>query len=301
MESLIDRILALALDEDLGPELLDVTSQATIDPAEVSSARLVLKESAVVCGVDIFNAVAKRLAKDYDTSGHTSFDLRIQEVIGEGTFVDVPTGTAPITVATLSGNARCLLAAERLSLNLVQRLCGVATVTQRYCQIAEPAGIQILDTRKTMPGLRALDRRAVRAGGGTNHRFGLFDAILIKDNHVLASGGVGAAVKKAKHYLSSINPNLANQKVEVEVTTLDELHEALTEAADRVLLDNMAPSLVRLAIEAIKESGQVCFVEVSGGINLDNLESYLIPGVNAISIGALTHSAKNVDLSLEFD
>ena len=300
-DQMIDSILELALDEDLGPGMIDVTSQATIDPTEVSSARLVLKESAVVCGVNIFQTVAKRLALNYDTSGHSTFDLRIQEVINEGTFVSVPPDTAPVTVATLAGNARCLLAAERLSLNLVQRMCGVATLTQKYCQTAESAGVQILDTRKTMPGLRALDRRAVRAGGGTNHRFGLFDAILIKDNHVRASGGVGAAVKKARDYLSSVNPTLANRVIEVEVTTLEELHEALAEAADRVLLDNMAPSLVRLAIEAIKESGRVCFVEVSGGVNLDNLESYLIPGVNAISIGALTHSAKNVDLSLEFD
>jgi nicotinate-nucleotide pyrophosphorylase (carboxylating) len=180
-------------------------------------------------------------------------------------------------------------------------MCGVATLAHRYTKIAAPHGIQILDTRKTMPGLRVFDRQAVRAGGGTNHRFGLFDAILIKDNHVQSAGGVGKAVEKAKQYLqTSEGQALGNKQIEVEVTTLAELAEALETKADRVMLDNMPPEMVRQAVARVKESGQKCFIEVSGGVKESNLESYLIAGVNAISIGAITHSAKNIDLSLEF-
>jgi nicotinate-nucleotide pyrophosphorylase (carboxylating) len=290
---LVEQILALAMLEDLGPEPLDVTSAATVSPTAKCSARLVLKESAVICGLNILETVAKCLASP-------DSQLEVIELFNEGTYITVHAG--PVTVATIATDARCLLAAERLSLNLIQRMCGVATLAQAYTKKAQPHGIQILDTRKTMPGLRVFDRRAVLAGGGTNHRFGLFDAILIKDNHVLAAGGVASAVNRAREYLQNHQgPNLQNKQIEVEVTTLAELGEALATRADRVLLDNMPPELVRQAVAMVGDSGHECFIEVSGGVNEKNLESYLIAGVNAISIGAITHSAKNIDLSLEFD
>jgi len=289
-DHLIEQILALAMLEDLGPGPLDVTSAATIPAEKICRAKLVLKESAVVCGLNIFDTVVKCLSPQNK--------IDIVELVEEGTFVEV--GSQPVPVAEISADARTLLAAERLSLNLIQRMCGVATITATYTKIAAPAKIQILDTRKTMPGLRAFDRRAVKAGGGTNHRFGLFDAILIKDNHVRAAGSVTNAMAQARLYLQNEGKQLENRNIEVEVTTLDELGEALEAKAERVLLDNMPPDLVRQAIAKIKENALQPFVEVSGGINLANLESYLIPGVNAISIGAITHSAKNIDLSLEF-
>ncbi|MBS1989380.1 MAG: carboxylating nicotinate-nucleotide diphosphorylase [Cyanobacteria bacterium SZAS LIN-2] len=290
-DHLVEQILALAMLEDLGPGPLDVTSAATIPQSERCSAKLVLKESAVVCGLNIFDTVVKCLSPEGK--------IEIVELVKEGTFVEVK--DKPVPVAEISADARTLLAAERLSLNLIQRMCGVATITSTYTKIAAPASIQILDTRKTMPGLRSFDRRAVKAGGGTNHRFGLFDAILIKDNHVKAAGSVTKALQQARKYLQGEGKDLENRNIEVEVTTLDELAEALAEKAERVLLDNMPPDLVRQAIAKIKENAHQPFVEVSGGVNLANLESYLIPGVNAISIGAITHSAKNIDLSLEFE
>ena len=277
--------------EDLGPGPLDVTSAATIPASEICRAKLVLKESAVVCGINIFETVVKCL------SPQSKID--IVELVEEGTFVEVK--NQPVPLAEISADSRTLLAAERLSLNLIQRMCGVATLTSTYTKIAAPAKIQILDTRKTMPGLRSFDRRAVKAGGGTNHRFGLFDAILIKDNHLRAAGGVTNAMAQARLYLKNEGSSLQNTNIEVEVTNLDELAEALEARAERVLLDNMPPDLVRQAIAKIKENAHQPFVEVSGGVNLANLESYLIPGVNAISIGAITHSAKNIDLSLEFE
>jgi nicotinate-nucleotide pyrophosphorylase (carboxylating) len=290
---LVEQILALAMMEDLGPEPLDVTSAATVEGSKKCSARLVLKESAVVCGLNVIEAVVKCLASK---DSH----IEVSELVQEGAYITVQ--GEPVTLANIEADARSLLAAERLSLNLIQRMCGVATLAHTYTKIAQPHGIQILDTRKTMPGLRVFDRRAVIAGGGTNHRFGLFDAILIKDNHVRASGGVALAVERARLYLQSApGKSLQNRQIEVEVTTLDELEEALATRADRILLDNMPPALVQQAVAKVSQSGHQCFIEVSGGVSASNLESYLIAGVNAISIGAITHSAKNIDLSLEFD
>jgi len=289
---LVEQILALAILEDLGPEPLDVTSAATVSSSQICKARLVLKESAIVCGLNILEIVVKCL------SSNSSFEM--VEVVAEGSFIEVT--NSPVTVADIKADGRTLLAAERTALNLIQRMCGVATMTSAYAAKAQKHGIQILDTRKTMPGLRVFDKRAVLAGGGTNHRFGLYDAILIKDNHVLACGGVLQSVERARQYLQSpAGATLVNKQIEVEVTTLYELQEALQGRADRILLDNMPPEMVIMAVQKVKESGHKCFIEVSGGVTLSNLESYFIPGVNAISIGAITHSAKNIDLSLEFD
>jgi nicotinate-nucleotide pyrophosphorylase (carboxylating) len=170
-------------------------------------------------------------------------------------------------------------------------MSGIATITRAFVDLAAPHGIAILDTRKTTPGLRIFQREAVKIGGGTNHRFGLFDAFLIKDNHIAIAGGVGAAVRLAKE----AKPGT---KVEVETATLLDVVEALAAQADSILLDNMTPDLVR---EAVKIIAGKAFIEVSGGISLETIEEFLIPGVNAISVGALTHSAPSIDFSLEVD
>ncbi len=256
---LVEQILALAILEDLGPEPLDVTSAATVADSKKCRARLELKETSVISGLNIIETVVKCLAP-------AEAAISVEELFQEGAYVEVQ--SQPVIVALIECDSQILLAAERLSLNLIQRMCGVATLARRYTKIAAAHGIQILDTRKTMPGLRVFDRRAVLAGGGTNHSFGLFDAILIKDNHVQSAGGVGKAVQKARQYLQTTEGQaLGNKQIEVEVTTLAELGEALETKADRVMLDNMPPEMVRQAVARVKESGQKCFIEVSGGVN----------------------------------
>lgn len=285
-ELLLEKLVELAFLEDFGNdcEPLDLTSEATVPADKMCRAEIISREEAVIAGLPFVEAVMKKL----------SADIKVEALVAEGTLVKAGT-----TVARLEGRARDLLKGERLALNILQRVCGVATQTRRYVEIMRDSGITVLDTRKTSPGMRVIERYAVKAAGGTNHRFGLFDAILIKDNHITAAGGVKQALQACKAYLAN-NTVSMSQAVEVEVASLTELEEALSEGIERVLLDNMPPDMVRASIAKIKEGGRPCFVEVSGGVNLDNLKSYLIPGVNAISTGALTHSARNIDLSLEF-
>lgn len=287
-QKLVDQLVDLAFLEDFGSTVSprDLTSEATIPESLACRAEILLKESSVVAGLPFVEKVMKKLNPN----------ITVRTLVKEGTYIEV---VEPIAVAILEGRARDLLKGERLALNLMQRICGVATQTRRYTQITAGSGITILDTRKTSPAMRVVERYAVRAAGGTNHRFGLFDAILIKDNHLKAAGGVKAALRACKEFMEAEKPALS-QAVEVEVSDLQELQEALDEGAPRILLDNMPPDMVRAAIAKIRKKGADCFVEVSGGVNLDNLQSYLIDGVNAISTGALTHSARNIDLSLEF-
>ncbi len=284
---LLAKLVELAFLEDFGDsqEPRDLTSEATVPDDLNCRAEIIVKEPAVIAGLPFVVEVMKRLNPA----------IKVEGLVAEGTYVDNP----PLVVARMEGRARDLLKGERLALNIMQRICGVATQTRRYVQIAADTGITILDTRKTSPGMRVVERYAVQAAGGTNHRFGLFDAILIKDNHLQAAGGVRAALTACKKYLASHKP-VMSQVVEVEVSNLDELDEAIDEGAERVLLDNMTPDMVRQAIAKIKARSSTCFVEVSGGVTLENLKTYLIEGVNAISTGALTHSARNIDLSLEF-
>lgn len=305
-ESLIETLLALGFVEDFGglPEglnalphslldgkkltggALDITTQATIAQDKLVKAELVLKQKATVACLDIFQRVLQVL----------DANAKVTLLVEDGTQIE----KIPSTVARIEGQARALLMGERLALNLVQRLCGIATLTRQYTALAGPRGIKILDTRKTTPGLRALEKRAVLAGGGTNHRMGLFDAVLIKDNHIQAAGSITAALAQVERYLAE-HPQIKLQKpVEVEVASIEQLDEALKLGVEAVLLDNMKPEMVKEAIQQISTYKKNCFVEVSGGVNLSNLETYLIEGVNAISIGALTHSATNIDLSLEF-
>jgi nicotinate-nucleotide pyrophosphorylase (carboxylating) len=235
------------------------------------------KEPAVVAGLELAQKVFER------------FDPRIglECLVEDGDLID----GARTRIALVNGPAGSILTAERLVLNLMQRMSGVATLTRKYAQLVKPHGIQILDTRKTTPGMRQLQKEAVRIGGGTNHRFGLYDAILIKDNHVKIAGGVAQAIKLAKI-------RYPDKRVEVEVTNLDEVKQALEQKADAILLDNMAPQMVNDSVALIDGKA---FIEVSGGITLDTISAYFIKGVDAISCGALTHSAANVDMSLEVE
>lgn len=199
------------------------------------------------------------------------------------------------TIAVIRGNARELLLKERTLLNLIQRCCGIATLTKQYVDLAAPKDVKILDTRKTMPGLRQFDKYAVQAGGGTNHRLDLSNGILIKDNHIKAAGGIKSAVENSRKYAKGM-------QIELEIDTFDQLREGLDAKADGFLLDNMTPKQIREAVAIIRShpNGMIAFVEASGGINLSNIEPYLTTGIDAISIGALTHSAKNADIRMEF-
>ncbi len=293
-EELLEKLLNLAFLEDFGAtqetdeQPFDLTTAATVDPLLSTRAEILMKEPGVIAGLPFLEKVMAKL----------SAEVKIELLTEDGVYFTQ--AQVPTAVARLEGPAQAILKGERLALNIMQRLSGIATQTRLYTQLAQPAGIAILDTRKTTPGLRVLERYGVRAGGGTNHRFGLFDAILIKDNHIKIAGGVKEAAAAAQKYLQKHPHIKMSQVMEVEVSNLTELKSAQDLGVGRVLLDNMAPDMVRQALQQISNGDSKCFVEVSGGVNLTNLESYLIKGVDAISTGALTHSAKNIDLSLEF-
>jgi len=270
-------LVARALAEDLGDG--DVTSEAVVPAAARARARIVQKQPGVVSGLD---AAAETFAQ----AGADGFD----GLTAEGRWRDdVPTEAAVVT-----GPARALLAGERTALNLLCRLSGIATLTARYVEAVRGTGAAILDTRKTTPGLRALEKRAVAAGGGVNHRMGLYDAILIKENHVAIAGGIAPAVERAR-------AAARGREVEVECRTLDEVDAALATGADRLLLDNMAPAELRAAVDR-RDSAATAkarpALEASGGITLDNVAEVAATGVDFVSVGALTHSAPALDMSL---
>ena len=271
MRDLIQR----ALDEDVGAG--DLTSQAVVPAGARAHGVVIAKEEGVVAGIEVAAAVFEALR------GDLAVDVRIADgdVAGPGG-----------ELLTVRGDARAILAGERVALNLLGRLCGVATLTARYVAAVEGTGTRILDTRKTTPGMRALEKAAVVAGGGTSHRFGLYDAILVKENHVRVAGGVGEAARRA---LAGAPAGIA---VEIEVETLDELDEALDAGVARVLLDNMAPDELRAAVE--RTAGRAT-LEASGGIMLDTVRAVAETGVDFISVGALTHSAPALDVSLLFE
>jgi nicotinate-nucleotide pyrophosphorylase (carboxylating) len=274
---LADSLIELAFKEDLGPASEDVTTIATIPEALQAECRIECRETAVVAGM----ALAAEIFHRVDSN------IQVKQIHKDGELVKV----VGSKVASIVGPARGIMSGERIALNFLQRMSGIATITRQFVELAAPHGIAILDTRKTTPGLRIFQREAVRLGGGTNHRFGLFDAFLIKDNHIAIAGGVAKAVKAAK----AARPGM---RVEVEAASMSDVAEALTAQADAILLDNMAPDEIKSAIDFI--AGRA-FIEVSGGITLETISQYLIKGVNAISIGALTHSAPSVDFSLEVD
>lgn len=268
----IQNLIDCALEEDIGAG--DITSNSLIPAGRETKANIIAKEAGIICGLDIAEWVFKTADKK----------IRFVKKVKDG--AQVKAGKA---IATVSGPARGILAAERTSLNFLQRLSGIATLTGKFVKAAGRKA-NILDTRKTTPGMRMLDKYAVRMGGGANHRFGLFDAVLIKDNHIAIAGGLRKAVKMAKKKFN---------KVEVEARSLSEVKEAVTSGATRIMLDNMSIGNLNKAVKLIRGSVRKVEIEVSGGINLRNIGKIAGAGVDCISIGALTHSAPALDISLK--
>ena len=275
-DQLIDDLLTLAFAEDVGDG--DHTTLSTIPADERGVQRLIIKEEGVLAGVEM----ARRVFANFDP------DLKMTVYIEDGAHVK------PGDIAfEVEGTVRSLLQTERVMLNIMQRMSGIATQTARYQARLEGLKTKVLDTRKTTPGLRMLEKEAVRIGGGCNHRIGLFDMILIKDNHVDFAGGITQAVNAAKAYCKEKGKDL---KIEVEVRDTPEILEAFEAGVDRIMLDNFSPERTR---EAVKLIGGRVEVESSGGITLDTLRDYGECGVDFISVGALTHSVKGLDMSFK--
>lgn len=271
---LIDPVVRMALAEDLG-RAGDVTAQACIPADARMTAVFAARKPGVLAGIGCVAAAIRAMDPE------ARIDLKLED--GEGF-------EAGAVLAEVEANARALLAAERTALNLLGRLCGIATLTWSYVQAVRGTGAVVTDTRKTTPGLRALEKHAVACGGGVNHRFGMDDAILIKDNHVALAGGVGEAVRRARAAAGHL------MKVEVEIDRLDQLDEALAEKPDVIMLDNFSLEDMRAAVGRAK--GKVV-LEASGGVNLQTIRAIAETGVDVISVGALTHSAASLDVGLD--
>lgn len=272
LERAFAEVVGRALAEDIVSG--DLTSEVLFGADDRCKAVILLKEAGVVCGLPVASAAFRKLDQA----------IELERLAGEGERV----AAAPQELVRLTGRTRAILGAERVALNLLGRLSGIATLTRRFVEAVEGSGVAVLDTRKTTPGLRILEKYAVQIGGGVNHRFGLFDAVLVKDNHLRLAGGVAEAVRRLR---SSVSLPL-----EVEADTHEQVEQALGLGVERILLDNMSPSEVATAVELVAARAQL---EVSGGVTLDNVRAYAETGVNAISIGALTHSARSLDVSLE--
>lgn len=272
-------IVQQALREDIGWG--DITTQLVVPSSAQAQALIIAREAGIIAGLPVMQEVYRQL----DPSVTLKFETADGERIEDGDPVEPGT-----QVASLSGNARSILTGERVALNFLQRLSGIATLTARYVEAAQREGVRIVDTRKTTPGLRLLEKYAVRVGGGHNHRFGLYDAVLIKDNHIAACGSLAEAVRTA----------LANaphvMSVTVECDTLEQVQEALEAGADVILLDNMTPLQMREAVALV--NGQT-MLEASGGITLENVAEVAKTGVDIISVGALTHSAPALDFGMD--
>jgi nicotinate-nucleotide pyrophosphorylase (carboxylating) len=264
------RVVRDALAEDVGSG--DVTTDGVVDADATCEAVLLVKERGVVAGLDAAEAVFRALDPD----------ARVERLAADG---DIVAGA----VARVHARTRAVLTGERAALNLLGRLSGIATLTRRYVDAVEGTGAEVLDTRKTTPGLRALEKRAVAAGGGRNHRLGLYDAILVKDNHRVLAGGIAPAVERLRAAGSGL-------PLQVECESLDDVREALASGVDSILLDNMSPAELREAVDAV--AGRVP-LEASGGVTLDTVRAIAETGVDFVSVGALTHSARSLDVSLE--
>jgi nicotinate-nucleotide pyrophosphorylase (carboxylating) len=273
---LVARAVTEALAEDLGLAG-DVTSAATVPAGVRASAVLAARRPGAVAGLALAEAAFRALDPV----------VRFEPHVGDGAAV-----AAGDVLARVEGQARALLSAERVALNFLGRLSGIATLTRRYVEAVAGTGAAIVDTRKTTPGLRAFEKYAVRCGGGRNHRSGLFDAVLIKDNHIAAAGGLAQAVERARAHAGHM------LKIEVEVDTLAQLADALRHPIDVVLLDNMTPAQLREAVAVV--AGRV-LTEASGGVSLETVRAIAETGVDLISVGALTHSAPVLDLGLDFE
>lgn len=276
-KELIDQLIELAFAEDIGDG--DHTTLSSIPASKRGKVQLLVKEEGILAGVEI----AREVFQKFDP------ELQLNIFIEDGAFVKV--GDIAFTV---EGKVQSLLQTERLVLNIMQRMSGIATVTNRYVKLLEGTNTKILDTRKTTPGMRMLEKQAVKIGGGVNHRIGLFDMILLKDNHVDFSGGIANAIHNAQDYLKQKGKKL---KIEIEVRNFDELNEALSVGGvDRIMLDNFTPEKTREAVEIVNHRVEL---ESSGGITFDTIRNYAEAGVDYISVGALTHSVKSLDLSLK--
>jgi nicotinate-nucleotide pyrophosphorylase (carboxylating) len=269
----LDRLIDAALAEDIHTG--DITTRALLPKKRPATARLVAKEDFVLAGI----SVAERV---FDRLGGSPVIFAARAADGES----IASGSV---FATLEGDAADLLMGERVALNLLQRMCGVATITSRFVQAVRGTRARIVDTRKTTPGLRELEKYAVRVGGGFNHRTGLYDGVLIKENHIAAAGGIGEAISRARLYIPH------TLKIEIETETLAQVEEALTAGADVIMLDNMSLDDMREAVALV--SGRV-LLEASGGVSLDTVRAIAETGVDIISVGALTHSARAMDISM---
>lgn len=273
----IDAIIANAIAEDLGNG--DHTSLATIPPEAAGSARLMIKEDGVICGVSVAEKVFMAIDKN----------LHFEVMIDDGQRV-----TSGDVAYIVSGRSVSILSGERLALNFMQRLSGIATATRRMVDQLEGLSTKLLDTRKTTPNLRELEKMAVRAGGGYNHRMGLYDMIMIKDNHVDFAGGIKPAIDAVQRYLTEKSIAL---KIEIEVRNFDELDLVLEHGGvDRIMLDNFSPADLKTAVETIAGRYET---EASGNITIENIRQYALTGVDFISSGALTHHIKSLDMSLK--
>ena len=273
--TLIDEVIVRALREDM--PMGDLTTDSTIPEAQEASARIIAKEDGVIAGLPVFMRVFTLL------DSRASFNLLVEE--GDA----VSRGTV---LMTFGGNARALLKAERTALNLLQRMSGIATMTRAFVDALAGSGTKIVDTRKTAPGLRYLDKYAVRAGGGTNHRFCLSDGVLIKDNHIKASGGIASAVARAR----AVAPHTI--RIEVETENLDMVQQALDARADIIMLDHMTDAQMAEAVRLI--AGRA-LTEASGNVTVDRAAQIAATGVDLVSSGALTHSVRAMDISMRFD
>ena len=269
----VREIIRRALEEDIRSG--DVTTSASLTGSETGLATALAKEDLVVAGMDVFREV---------------FRLREGGLLFETGLIDGAPAPRGTILATVSGSLPSILTAERVALNLFQRMCGIATLTRQFVDAVAGTEAKILDTRKTMPGLRILDKYSVRAGGGRNHRYGLYDGLLIKDNHIEAAGGIAEAVRRVRGQAPLM------VKIEVEVKNLAEVEEALAAGADVIMLDNMPVDAMKRAVQHI---GGKAFVEASGNVTLATVRAIAETGVDFISVGALTHSVRAADISLK--
>ncbi|MFP3910845.1 MAG: carboxylating nicotinate-nucleotide diphosphorylase [Desulfobacteraceae bacterium] len=272
---IVERTVRMALAEDLGPG--DVTTQAVLDNSPRGTASLMAREPLVLAGMAVFEATFIRVCPD----------IRIHTGFTDGALI-----WPGQVVSTLQGPLDAILKGERTALNFIQRMSGIATLTRRYVEKVKGTRAKILDTRKTAPGLRWFDKYAVRTGGGHNHRFGLFDGVLIKDNHIASAGSIAQALENAKRRIAH------TLKIEIEVEDMAGVKEACGAGADVILLDNMDPALLK---EAVTWINGTALVEASGGITLDTVKAVADSGVDMISIGELTHSAKASDFTLRIE
>ena len=277
MNELIDQLIALSFAEDIGDG--DHTTLSCIPADAMGKQRLIIKEEGIIAGVEM----AREIFHRFDPT------MKMEVYINDGAHVK------PGDVAfVVEGKVQSLLQTERLMLNVMQRMSGIATITNEYVKLLEGTKCRVLDTRKTTPGMRIMEKDAVRIGGGCNHRIGLFDMILLKDNHVDFAGGIPQAVSRAQAYCKEKGTNL---KIEVEVRNFDELNQVLAlEGVDRVMLDNFSVENTRKAVEIV--DGRI-EIESSGGITFDTIRSYAECGVDYVSVGALTHSVKSLDMSFK--